>query len=319
PPSRPPRGAQDRPPAVARPHAPLGGGPRPPLGRPPGARRPPAPRPLAPPPRPPRPPRLTPQGLGVPPRRTTTRRGLRCASWRYLLLGELQALLPLEPELLHRKHDLPRPDRRDLEAPQDLAGHRPVHLVVRHVPQYRHAARRVPPVVVDAHELQVREQRADVPRLEERQERVPPPAFVPERFAHQPRRRRVRTRRRVARGGGGRLRRRGGRHRLGCGLGLRLGLRRERAGDEQRHDDSRELCAHGLAPPTFAGFWPGGGGGGAAALTKVRIANCASSSAPSVSLRNRIACCCAGLRLKSCGTMMRRRLAMSDRNSPSWS
>src|SRR2546430_5784398 len=40
-----------------------------------------------------------------------------------------------------------------------------------------------------AHELQVREQRADVPRLEERQERVPPPAFVPERFAHQPRRR----------------------------------------------------------------------------------------------------------------------------------
>src|SRR2546426_12454412 len=115
-----------------------------------------------------------------------------------------------------------------------------------------HAARRVAPVVVDAHELQVREQRADVPRLEERQERVPPPAFVPERFAHQPRRRRVRARRRVARGGGGRLRRRGGRHRLGRRLGLRLGLGRRPAGDEQRHDDSRELSAHGLAPPTFA-------------------------------------------------------------------
>src|SRR5207247_11236018 len=46
-----------------------------------------------------------PPGLGAPPRRGATRRGLRCASWRYLLLRELQGLLPLEAEFLHRKDD----------------------------------------------------------------------------------------------------------------------------------------------------------------------------------------------------------------------
>src|ERR1051325_8169814 len=101
-------------------------------------------------------------------------RGLRCASWRYLLLGELQALLPLETELLHRKHYFARADRRDLEAPDDVPGLHAIDLVVGHVAQHRDAARREAAVVVDPHELQVRQERPDGPRLEHPQERIPP-------------------------------------------------------------------------------------------------------------------------------------------------
>src|SRR5256885_10285359 len=85
-----------------------------------------------------------------------TRRGSRYTSWRYLLLGELQTLLPLETELLHRKHDFARADRGDLEAPDDVAGLHPVDLAVGHVAQHRDAAGREPPVVIDPHQLQVR-------------------------------------------------------------------------------------------------------------------------------------------------------------------
>src|SRR5256885_14743982 len=96
-----------------------------------------------------------------------TRRRLRCTSWRYLLLGELQALLPLETELLHRKHDFARADRGDLEAPDDVAGLHPVDPGVGDVAQHRDTARGEAPIVVDPHELQVREQRPDVARLEQ--------------------------------------------------------------------------------------------------------------------------------------------------------
>src|SRR6266702_3201070 len=105
-------------------------------------------------------------------------RGLRCASWRYLLLGELQTLLPLETELLHRKHDFARADRGDLETPDDVTGLHPVDLVVRDVAQHRDAAGREAAVVVDPDELQVRQERPDVPRLSsDRNGSRPPPSY----------------------------------------------------------------------------------------------------------------------------------------------
>src|SRR5207249_10649161 len=115
-------------------------------------------------------------------------RELRCASWCYLLLGELQAFLPLEAELLHRKHDFARPDRGGLEAPDDVARLHSIHLAVRHIAQHRDAARRIPPVVVDPHEPQVRQERSDVARPQQREERVAPAALVGEDLAHQHRR-----------------------------------------------------------------------------------------------------------------------------------
>src|SRR5438445_13017593 len=81
--------------------------------------------------------------------RPATRRGSRCTSWRYLLLGERQALLPLEAELLHSKHDFARADRGDLETPEDVARLHAVDLVVRHLAAHLDAARRAPAGVVD--------------------------------------------------------------------------------------------------------------------------------------------------------------------------
>jgi len=54
-------------------------------------------------------------------------------------------------------------------------------------------------------------------------------------------------------------------------------------------------------------------------LTYVRIWNFASSSAPLVSFKALAAVICAGVTWTSCGTMMRCRLATSERNSPIWS
>src|SRR5213083_2981572 len=146
-------------------------------------------------------PRSAPAGAG---------RGLRCASWRYLLLGELQTLLPLEAELLHRKHDFARPDRGGLEAPDDVARLHSIHLAVRHIAQHRDAARRIPPVVIDPDEAQVGQERSDVARPQQREERVAPAALVGEDLAHQHRRGR-------------------GRHAVGLGLGA-VGFRRRRGG-----------------------------------------------------------------------------------------
>src|SRR5439155_3822747 len=115
---------------------------------------------------------------GPPPRRAATRRGLRWASWRYLLLGERQRFLAPEAEFLHRKHDFARADRRDLEAPDDLRRLHPVDLAVGDVAEHGDAARRVARVVVDPDELQIGEERPDVARLEERQERVAAAALV---------------------------------------------------------------------------------------------------------------------------------------------
>src|SRR5207249_11363504 len=112
-------------------------------------------------------------------------RKLRCTSWRYLLLGERQAFLSLEAELLHRKHDFTRPDRGGLEAPDDVARLHSIHFAVGHIAQYRDAARRIPSVVVDAHEPQVRQQRPDVAPAEQPQEWVPPAALVRADLAHQ--------------------------------------------------------------------------------------------------------------------------------------
>src|SRR5947208_15683532 len=101
-------------------------------------------------------------------------RGLQCASWRYLLLGELQALLPLETELLHRKHDFARADRGELEAPDDVTGLHPVDLVVGHVAQDRDAAGREPAGVSERVEPLRREDRAGVGLRVQRWRRVPP-------------------------------------------------------------------------------------------------------------------------------------------------
>src|SRR5256885_7541042 len=82
----------------------------------------------------------------------------------YLMCGLLLTLPPLEAEPLHRKHDFARPDRGGLEAPDDVARLHSIHLAVGHIAQHRDAARGIPPVVVDAHQPQVRQQRPDVAR-----------------------------------------------------------------------------------------------------------------------------------------------------------
>src|SRR5205823_10488700 len=135
---------------------------------------------------------ITPQVLGAPPRRLApcqqaatgapvplpqagtgraTRRGQGCASWCSLLLGELQALLPLEAEFLDRKDDLTWPDGGRPEASDDVARLHAIEFAVGDVTQHRHAPRRVARVVVDAHELEIREERPDVARPEQREER----------------------------------------------------------------------------------------------------------------------------------------------------
>src|SRR5439155_1747884 len=127
----------------------------------------------------------------APPPPTATRREQRCASWRYLPLGERQRLLPLEAEFLHRKHDFPRADRRDLEAPDDVRRLHPVDLGVRHVAQHGHAACRIARVVVDADEPQVGQERPDVARPEQRQEGIAPAPLVGVDLARQRRRARA--------------------------------------------------------------------------------------------------------------------------------
>src|SRR4029077_19756121 len=104
----------------------------------------------------------------------------------------------------------------------------------------------------------------------QRQERVPPAAFVREDLAHQHRRCGA-----VALGAVGFGRRSGG--------GGGLCLRRQRAGGDQRDQADRESRGHRLPP---AAPFLAGNGGGAAAFTNVRIPNWASSNAPSVSARS---------------------------------
>src|SRR2546427_3353225 len=139
-------------------------------------------------------------------------------------------------------------------------------------------------------------------RLEEREEGVASAALVGEHLPHQRRRRR----RGVAPRGAVRL---GG-----------LRLRRQRRGHEPQQGE-REARVHSPAPAGFAAafFAPGAPGGGAAAFTNVRIMKLASSSAPTVSPMSFCAPCDAALSATSCGTMIRGRLAMSARNSPTWS
>src|SRR2546425_614714 len=161
---------------------------------------------------------------------------------------ERQETLTLEAEFLHRKHDFPRADRRDLEAPDDVRRLYPVDLGVRDVAQHGHAARRIARVVVDADELQVRQERPDVARLEQRQEGIAPAALVGVHLARQRRRARaVGPGRRVL----------GGALRLGPRLSLRLG--RERRGHAQRREADRESNVHrshcrpaARSPPSWA-------------------------------------------------------------------